>query len=319
MPVFNGARYLEEAVRSLLSQTERDLILLISDNASTDETAEICARLASEDARIRYVRQEMNLGMTGNFVYVLRDAGSPFFMWAAHDDLWEPEFIAECLTLLRDDPSAIGCTVGVSVVDLEGGATRILPPAGLQDPDPVVRVRSINPGGGHAAFGLFRRDKLPLDAGSEDFPAGDQAFVFGMVLRGRILTSGRVLRTFRSIGYEEVTLPNGRSVWAKELGPEGHLYSRKYLEMCRFMLARTWSAPLSAAEKATISCHIVYSYLWRASRAEILRSSRSQVAVAAGSRRYARAGILTLRHAILSPGRSMAAVWKQLKLSLRRR
>ena len=56
MPVYNGARYLEEAVRSLLSQTERDFLILLSDNCSTDQTPEICARLTAEDPRIRYVR-----------------------------------------------------------------------------------------------------------------------------------------------------------------------------------------------------------------------------------------------------------------------
>src|SRR3954452_14103167 len=85
MPVYNGARYLEEAVGSLLSQTEKNFVLIISDNCSTDETPEICARLLAQDPRVRYVRQEMNLGATRNFEYLLRSATSPLFMWAAHD------------------------------------------------------------------------------------------------------------------------------------------------------------------------------------------------------------------------------------------
>src|SRR4051794_17950922 len=94
LPVYNGGASLENAVRSLLAQTYGDFRLTISDNASTDSTSEIARRLVHEDERVVYVRQASNRGAAHNFNVVLRMSHSPYFMWAAHDDLWHPEFLA---------------------------------------------------------------------------------------------------------------------------------------------------------------------------------------------------------------------------------
>jgi glycosyltransferase involved in cell wall biosynthesis len=89
MPVHNGADYIEEAVDSLLGQSFVDYELIISDNASTDETGSICRDYAARDPRIRYVRQSDNRGPTANFQYVLDEAIGEYFMWAAADDVWD--------------------------------------------------------------------------------------------------------------------------------------------------------------------------------------------------------------------------------------
>ena len=62
LPVYNGARFLAAALDSLLAQSYRDFTLLISDNASTDETPQICAEFVARDPRVRYVRQPTNIG-----------------------------------------------------------------------------------------------------------------------------------------------------------------------------------------------------------------------------------------------------------------
>lgn len=93
MPVYNGERFIDEAIRSILAQTFGDFELLISDNASSDATAAICARYARQDPRIRYVRQASNLGAMGNFQYLLDHARGRYFMWAACDDFWDPEWV----------------------------------------------------------------------------------------------------------------------------------------------------------------------------------------------------------------------------------
>jgi glycosyltransferase involved in cell wall biosynthesis len=64
MPVYNGAEFLHRAVDSLLSQTEGNFELLISDNASTDDTEAICREYLKRDPRVRYVRHERNRGVT---------------------------------------------------------------------------------------------------------------------------------------------------------------------------------------------------------------------------------------------------------------
>lgn len=104
MPVFNGGRYLHSAIDSIIGQTFSDFELIISDNASTDSTPEICRAYAANDPRIRFCRQTRNLGGLSNMHFVLQNARAEFFMFAAHDDTREPEFIAKLVALLEKNP-----------------------------------------------------------------------------------------------------------------------------------------------------------------------------------------------------------------------
>lgn len=103
MPVYNGEKYVREALDALLAQTYTDFELIISDNASTDCTERICRDYAKRDSRISYIRQSVNIGAAKNFQYVLNAARGEYFMWAAYDDYWKPHFIAHCLDALSDE------------------------------------------------------------------------------------------------------------------------------------------------------------------------------------------------------------------------
>jgi len=94
MPVYNGEKFIRDALDSLLAQTFTDFELIISDNASTDDTEAICRGYAAKDARIRYVRQAENLGAAANFKFVLDEAVGEYFMWAAHDDVFFEHHLA---------------------------------------------------------------------------------------------------------------------------------------------------------------------------------------------------------------------------------
>lgn len=100
MPVYNGEKYIREALDSLLAQTLTNFELIISDNASTDTTAEICKEYAKKDSRIRYVRQIENLGPSANFEFVLREAKASYFMWAACDDVWSADWLLNLYELI---------------------------------------------------------------------------------------------------------------------------------------------------------------------------------------------------------------------------
>ena len=102
MPVFNGALFIREALDLILGQTFRDFELIISDNASTDETKAICLEYAARDPRIRYVRQVENLGAIANLQFVLDQAVGEYFMWAAYDDLRSKKFIEILLAGFED-------------------------------------------------------------------------------------------------------------------------------------------------------------------------------------------------------------------------
>jgi glycosyltransferase involved in cell wall biosynthesis len=101
MPVYNGEKYICEALDSLLNQSHADFELIISDNASTDATEEICRKYAAKDLRIRYIRQSENRGILANFQFVLDEARGEYFMWAAADDAWDVNWIDELLGVIR--------------------------------------------------------------------------------------------------------------------------------------------------------------------------------------------------------------------------
>jgi glycosyltransferase involved in cell wall biosynthesis len=105
--VFNGGASLSAAIDSLLAQSYRQFTLHISDNASTDDTKQICEDAAARDNRVVYTRQPNNLGLFANFCFVLNEARTPFFMWAAHDDRWDVEFVQKNLAGLKADPRAV--------------------------------------------------------------------------------------------------------------------------------------------------------------------------------------------------------------------
>ena len=93
LPVYNGDKFIRNALDSILSQTFGDFELIISDNASTDSTSVICQEYMKKDPRIRYIRQENNMGGLWNLNFVLQEASYEYFMWAAVDDYWLSTFI----------------------------------------------------------------------------------------------------------------------------------------------------------------------------------------------------------------------------------
>lgn len=120
MPVYNGERYLAGAIESLLAQDYREFELVISDNASTDRTADICWQFQKRDSRIRYIRRAQNQGSPWNFASVVHEANGPYFMWAAYDDLRAPSFIRKCVEKLESHPDAVLCCTEINFIDAHG-------------------------------------------------------------------------------------------------------------------------------------------------------------------------------------------------------
>jgi glycosyltransferase involved in cell wall biosynthesis len=117
LPVFNGENYLEAAVDSILAQTFKDFELIISDNASTDRTQEICQRYCGRDSRVRYFRSEQNHGAAWNFNRVFELASGEYFKWAAHDDMIAPDFLQKCVAVLDEDPTVVLCHSQVQFIN----------------------------------------------------------------------------------------------------------------------------------------------------------------------------------------------------------
>jgi glycosyltransferase involved in cell wall biosynthesis len=120
LPVFNGEDYLEQAIESLLAQTYSDFEFVISDNASTDSTEDICRAYAVQDRRIKYHRNPKNIGAIQNWYRVLDLSSGEYMASAAHDDLYAADYMEKCIAVLDRDPSVIVCYSKTRIIDEHG-------------------------------------------------------------------------------------------------------------------------------------------------------------------------------------------------------
>ena len=120
MPVYNGGRFIHRAITLLLEQTFTDFELIISDNASTDETSSICMKYVSMDKRVKYFRQTENMGAKNNFLFVCQKASGEYFMWAAADDEWDKDFIKILYKAITRDKNNVAAFCPYTFID-EGG------------------------------------------------------------------------------------------------------------------------------------------------------------------------------------------------------
>ncbi len=109
LPVFNGERYLKEALDSILAQTFDDFEVVISDNASTDSTQKICREYEAKDSRVHYYRNGVNFGVSKNYNRVFELSSGEYFKWTNYDDLYAPEYLQKCISLLDKDKSVVLC------------------------------------------------------------------------------------------------------------------------------------------------------------------------------------------------------------------
>lgn len=155
MPVYNGERYLADAIRSLLDQTFTDFELLIADNCSTDDTLKIANEFAAKDQRIKVVSREQNRGAIDNFNFVFRETGGEFFKWAASDDLCAPTYLEKCVETLDQTPDVTWCHCDSDKVDAHGNSLL----GRLPENDPTVEVR-----GGKLCWKGFPRNEFANDS-----------------------------------------------------------------------------------------------------------------------------------------------------------
>ena len=193
MPVWNGMPYLRPALESILAQTTTDFELLISDNASSDETEDVCREFASADRRVRYVRQPDNLGAAANYNLLVDQAKGEFFKWSAADDILAPRFVADCLDALEQaGDQAVLAHVGTRWIDVAGEKIEDygldLP---FNDRAPHTRLRTLLGDPVHSHLfkcspicGLMRTAVLRSTGLIRPYGASDKVCLVEMALRG---------------------------------------------------------------------------------------------------------------------------------------
>jgi glycosyltransferase involved in cell wall biosynthesis len=110
LPVYNGSKTIEKAINSVLAQTFQNFELVISDNASNDETAKICKEFLLKDSRIKYIRQKNNIGVSANMKFLLEKANEEYFMWIGSDDWISPEFLEANVSTLQSNLKYVAST-----------------------------------------------------------------------------------------------------------------------------------------------------------------------------------------------------------------
>src|SRR6516164_7687038 len=186
--VYNGERFIEESLRSILNQTFTDFELIISDNASADRTGEIAEAYAQRDDRIRYYRAEENMGAGWNARRVYELARGKYFKWAAVDDLMEPDLLRRCVELLESDPGCVVAHARTKEVDENGAFIKnYVTPMKTDYDDPVARFREILlvPSWGYPIFGVMRMSALRQLPSQGSYVNADGVLLARMSLLGR--------------------------------------------------------------------------------------------------------------------------------------
>jgi glycosyltransferase involved in cell wall biosynthesis len=252
LPVHNGAQFLAQAIDSLLAQTYQNFAICISDNASTDDTQQICLAYASRDSRIRYVRNATNLGAFANFKRVLDLATGKYFMWAADHDLWAPGFLTTCVDLLEQNPEVVLCAPRTAWIDTDGKLLeQIYPVLDTRGMGRVSRFNVVMWGLGYCyqVYGMMRTDALRSARICTDTLAPDTLLLSELSLFGafadvpELLFYQRRMPGFGDWGkYAERLRVQHRSPWvlfAKLIYyhlSAIHAHARSYREECLLML-----------------------------------------------------------------------------------
>ena len=161
--VYNEERHLRSMLDSLLAQDYDHVEVIISNDASTDETALICLEYSGRDRRIRYYENQTNLGSIPNFNRVVDLATGEFFMWACGHDLYDPAFISSCLNAIMQDSAIVLSYAQTQRIDPLGQPLELvlhsLDTRGVKSPS--LRLKKVLwLYGAFALFGLFRTTAL---------------------------------------------------------------------------------------------------------------------------------------------------------------
>ncbi len=187
--MYNGGRFLAATLDSLLAQSLCDFELIISDNASTDETQDLCNAYAAHDPRVRYFRNRENLGAGHNYRRVVELSRGELFKWAAADDLCEPTYLARCVEVLDADPRVVLAYARARFIDEDGNVLPLTDPGwDLRSDEAHERLRYVI-NAGHwvsSIYGVIRKTTLARTRLIPDYPGGDYCFLGELSLLGKL-------------------------------------------------------------------------------------------------------------------------------------
>ena len=267
LPVYNGEDHVGVALDDIAAQTFGDFELIISDNASTDRTSEICREYAARDSRIRYTRSSRNLGMGPNVNRVFEFSQTRYFKWVSHDDRHDPAFLERCIDVLDREPEVVLCHSETGFIGEHGEplpydekrrayldsvgepVTRLDKLRVGEGPTPQHRFRDVlrSMDGCFHIYGVFRADMLRKIAWRKNYFGHDKVILAEIVLLGRLNQIGETLFFKRS--RKGQTTDYGTREKAVLINPH-HYSGNAHMLMLRDYLAAVRRTRLSALQRA---------------------------------------------------------------------
>jgi glycosyltransferase involved in cell wall biosynthesis len=261
LPVYNGERYLSEAIESLLNQTYTNFEIIVCDNASTDDTEKLGKYYAELDQRIRYYRNIKNIGAAGNFNLTFELARGEYFKWAAHDDLIGKDYLMKCVESLDRDSSVVLCHTEAQYIDEHGNNIQN-PPAFIPDASstrPNIRFAHVINMRHWCLdiFGLIRRDALAQTPLISDYVGSDRNTLATLALIGRFdRVSERIFFTRDHSERSVRKIPlHRRAGWFNPR--KNHCISFPHWRVFTEYIKSVWGVRIPVREKISCVWHLI--------------------------------------------------------------
>jgi glycosyltransferase involved in cell wall biosynthesis len=258
VPVYNGENFLAELLNSIVNQTFGNFEIVISDNASTDRTADVCAEFVKRDARIRYHRNEKNIGPLNNFNRAFHLARGKYFCWMCHDDFIERTHLERCVRVLEQNDDVVLCFSDVEFIGPDGhplpfdpslghficgpnGQTMpIFPRHVAEQTDTVARFADLLARCSNCyESGLVRRDALAKTSLQKDFYGNGEIWLLELAMQGRFVMLDEKLFYRRFHPDSSFFVPkDSKDAWVAQAAPSAvngkrFRFTRSYLEVIR--------------------------------------------------------------------------------------
>jgi glycosyltransferase involved in cell wall biosynthesis len=298
IPVYNGEKYLAAALASVQEQDEPDLDIVISDNASTDGTQELCRAAAAGDDRIRYLRHDVNRGGAWNFNHLVEQARAPYFTWAAADDVRLPGFVRRCLETFADsDPATVLAYPRTQIIDASGAVVEDLDDAGLRvdEATPHERIAHfLRAQAAHIFYGLHRTDVLRGTRGIRPTVSNDMVLLAELACRGPFALVPEQL--FHQRRHAEQSSAQGQGMVTWHAPSAAVRFAFPHTKVNAHLVTAVTSAPLPLAEKLRCLAVLPGAWTlprWRGPAADLWAAAGLQPRSAARRADHAGAGTVT--------------------------
>jgi glycosyltransferase involved in cell wall biosynthesis len=265
MPVYNGERWIRESIDSILNQSYPSLDLRISDNASTDGTRAICEEYTTRDPRVRYFRNDHNVGVFRNYDLAFERCDADYFKWSAVGDICAPTFVSRCMEVLTSRPQVVLAYPQTVLFDTDLSDGRLYDDdLDLQDESPAQRFLTFLSRArlNNVMNGVIRSSTLRETALNQVFKSSDMSMIAELTLRGKIVQLSEPLYFRRAKPQTATARKNAtelREFFAHEPVSTESLQTWK-------LEASLWRAVLHAPipwrERARLYSYVTHRALW---------------------------------------------------------